>query len=204
MSQTVLTKINDLKQYPLSNTEIERITGYKMLSYSELYNYDNLEHLLHMYNGSVIIMYHQTENYEHYCCLNKLTEKNESFNKKELIEFFDPYGLFPDKQLKFIDYEMNAKLKQNHTYLSYLMYSSPYKLSFNEHRFQGLAVQTCGFHCAHRILYKELLLKEYKKRMDTNVKASKKLIKQKSNLSIKAINYDDLVVVTFLDKLLVN
>jgi hypothetical protein len=201
MSQTFLTKINYLKQYPLSNTEIERITGYKMLSYSELYNYDNLEHLLHMHNGSVIIMYHQTENYGHYCCLNKLTEKNELY--KELIEFFDPYGLFPDKQLNFTDYEMNAKLKQNHTYLSYLMYSSPYKLSFNEHRFQGPAVQTCGFHCAHRILYKELLLKEYKKRMDENVKALKKLIKQKDKkISTKAINYDDLVVVTFLDKLI--
>jgi len=102
-------KLEFLKQYSLSNVQIEKIFNnqHRMLSYHELYQFDSLEHLLHMNNGSVIIMYHQTDHYGHYCCTNKLTEKN-SFNKKEMVEFFDPYGFFPDKQLKYSDYKGNT------------------------------------------------------------------------------------------------
>jgi hypothetical protein len=155
-----LIKTNDLKQYSFSNTEIKRIIGYKMLSYLKLYNYDNFKLLLYIHNGSVIIMYHQTENYGHYGYLNKLTEKHDYHKKKnvnqrnrcgviqELIEFFDSKSLFSDRQLKFTDYEMNAKLKQNHIYLSYLMYSSSYKLNFNEHHFlQLMSNASVGLQC---------------------------------------------------------
>ena len=38
-----------------------------MLFYYELYQYDTLEHLLHVSNSSVIITYHQKDNYGHYC-----------------------------------------------------------------------------------------------------------------------------------------
>ena len=72
------SKLEILKQYPLSNVQVKQIFNnqHKMLSCHELYQYDTLEHLLHMNNGNVIIMYYQTDNYSHYCCINKLTEKN--------------------------------------------------------------------------------------------------------------------------------
>ena len=79
---------------------------------------------------------------------------------------------------------------QSHTYLSYLMYKSPYKLSFNQHRFQGANTQTCGFHCANRIL----LLNEHKKWMDSSRKKLKELLNSKST-------YDDVVVVNLFDRL---
>ena len=201
----LIEKINYLKQYPLSDKQMEELTGQKMLYYSELHQYDTLEHLLYMNNDSVVIMYHQNPTYGHYCCISQLTEKTKwnraKFKKNEvgLVEFFDPYGLFPDKQLKFIDYEASAALKQQHTYLSYLMYHSPYKLSFNEHQFQAPSfgskggVQTCGFHCAYRILKRGQLLPEYKKELDSNVKYLKKL-------GIKNANYDDFVVIMLFDR----
>ena len=195
------SKLEFLKQYPLSNFQIEKIFNgnHKMLSYHELYQYDTLKHLFHVNNGSVIIMYHQTDTYGHYCCINKLTEKNKFRRKKELVEFFDLYGLFPDKQLKLASYKNNVmnsqiSLAQGHTYLSYLMYNSPYKLSFNQHRFQGPNTQTCGFHCANRILFKELLLPEYKRWIESNRKKLEMLLKSKST-------YDDVVVVNLFDRI---
>ena len=106
-------KVERLKLYPLSDSEIQKITGHKMVIYSELYNYDTLEHLLHMNNRSVIIMYlgNIQGNYGHYCCLNKINDKE--------VEMFDPYGYFPDKQFKFSDYKINRTHKQDHTYLSW-------------------------------------------------------------------------------------
>ena len=197
----LLEKINHLKQYPLSDKQMEELTGHRMLSYSELYQYDTLEHLLHINNGNVIIMYHQTETYGHYCCISQLTEKNKwnrpKFKKNEvgLVEFFDLYGLFPDKQLGFTNYEASAALKQQHTYLSYLMYHSPYKLSFNEHQFQsGKNVQTCGFHCAYTIINRWQLLPEYKKDLDSSVKRLKKY-------GMKNANYDDYVVIMLFDQI---
>ena len=140
-----------------------------------------------MNNGSVIIMYLQSDEYGHYCCLNKISDKE--------VEFFDPYGLFPDKQLKFSDYNVNKKHKQNHTYLSWLLYKSPYKLSFNHYKFQTKTppTQTCGWHCALRIKHKNLSLKEYKNMMDDGVKKLK-------NLGLKNANYDDFVVVDMYDE----
>ena len=132
-------------------------------------------------------MYMQTENYGHYCCLNKISDKK--------IEFFNLYGLYPDKQFKFTDYNINKKIKQNHTYLSWLMYKSPYKLSFNHHKFQTKTppVQTCGFHCANRIKYKKLKLNVYKDVADQSVKLLKKN-------GLTSANYDDWVVVNIYDE----
>ena len=180
-------KIEKLKQYPLSDSEIQKITGHKLVIYQELYNYDTLEHLLHMNNGSVIIMYMQTEMYGHYVCLNKISDKE--------VEFFDPYSLFPDKQLKFTDYNMNKKVKQDHTYLSWLMYKSPYKLSYNHHKFQAKnpPVQTCGWHCVKRIQNKKLSLKDYKKMMDNGVKELK-------DMKLGKVNYDDFIVIDLYDE----
>jgi len=177
-------KINQLKQYALSDSEIQKVSGYKLLIYPELYKYDSLEHLLHVNNGSVLIMYMQNigGSFGHYTVLNKISDNE--------VEHFDSYGLYPDKEFKFSDYNVNKKFKQNHTYLSYLLYKSPYKLSYNHHQFQTKipATQTCGFHCVNRLKYKNLSLKEYKKMADDGVK-------QLKNLGVKDANYDDWVVV---------
>jgi hypothetical protein len=189
-------KIENYKQYPLSDNEIQRITGHKLIIYLELHNFDTFEHLLHMNNGSVIIMYMQTSpnvasgGYGHYCCINKISDKE--------IEFYDPYGLFPDKQLKFSSKDVNKQNKQDHTYLSWLMYNSPYKLSFNEHKFQAkaLPVQTCGWFYAHMIKHKSLPLKQYKALMDNGLK----LLKTK----FKGGTYDDYIVVNMYDEVFKN
>ena len=142
--------------------------------------------ILHMNNGSVLIMYMQSENYGHYCCLNKISERE--------VEFFDPYGLYPDKEFKFSNYNINKKMKQDHTYLSYLLYKSPFKLSYNHYKFQQKAppVQTCGWHCIMRVKHKNLSLKQYKKFMDDGVN-------QLKSLNLKKPNYDDYVVVSLYD-----
>ena len=156
--------------------------------YPELYKYDSLEHLLHVNNGSVLIMYIQTINgsFGHYTVLNKISDNE--------VEHFDSYGLYPDKEFKFSDYKVNGKFKQNHTYLSYLMYSSPYKLSFNHYKFQAKTppTQTCGFHCVSRLNNKHLSLKQYKNLADDGVKQLKKL-------GLKDANYDSWVVVNLHD-----
>ena len=46
MSETK-EKINQLKQYALSDAEIQKVSGHKLLIYPELYKYDSLEHTPH-------------------------------------------------------------------------------------------------------------------------------------------------------------
>ena len=136
-------------------------------------------------------MYMQSDNYGHYCCINKISDRE--------VEFYDPYGLFPDKQLKFSSKDVNRQNKQDYTYLSWLMYNLPYKLSFNEHKFQAKAppVQTCGFHCSHRIKHKNLPLKQYKALMDNG-------IKQLKQYGLKNANYDDFIVINLYNKVFKN
>jgi hypothetical protein len=178
-------KIEKYKQYPLADSEIEKLSGYKLITYPELYKYETLEHLLHMNNGSVIIMYLQNNagTYGHYTVLNKISPK--------VVEHFDPYGLFVDKQLKFSNNQVNEKFKQDSTYLSYLLTNSPYTISYNHHKFQQMTppTQTCGWHCCLRMRNKNLTLNQYKKMMDDGVKE----LKQNG---LPNANYDSFVVVS--------
>jgi hypothetical protein len=183
--------LKELKKVSLSDSQMHQATGCKVLQQSELRKYKTLEELFDHNRTeytdspqSIIILYLQTPEYGHWCCVTK--DGND-------VEFFDPYGCnvnpvspwggFPDSELIFSK-NNNAELKQNYRYLAELMFKSPYNLFYNEHVFQASQpdINTCGRHVCFRIMNNELNLSQYKKTLDGLAKDT-------------GFNYDDLVTI---------
>lgn len=141
---------------PLSNKEILKLIKNKanLISYKNIHDYDSLDELLGKY-GACIILYESRPDFGHWCCIFK--------NDDDLIEFFDPYALYPDFQLKYLDKKFRDKTGQNYPYLSRLMLESPYDLSFNHYKFQKLkkGVNTCGRWCATRLMFRDMPLDDF-------------------------------------------
>jgi hypothetical protein len=127
--------------------------------YPNLHNYDNLDQLLGKY-GICVLLFEAKPSYGHWVCLLKL-------NNME-VEFFNPYGGFPDDSLLQINQEFRKKSDQEYPLLSELLLNSPYKLTYNEYQFQEIKsdIKTCGRHCSVRLMCQELSLYQYVKFLD--------------------------------------
>ena len=142
----------------LSDKDLMKLCDGKVniVKYSELYDYDKLSDLFK--DNSLIILYENKENEGHWCCM---------IRRGQLVEFFDPYGIFPDQELKWLKNgeKFKKSSKQDFPRLSQLMEESPYQLSFNQHKFQkmGAGINTCGRFCAVRIAFKDLPLNKFQK-----------------------------------------
>jgi hypothetical protein len=150
-------KIKLLERKSLSNKDIERLCpNVNIVSYPDLYQFDTLDDLLGK-EGACVILYKTSENYGHWCCIIKINPN--------LVEFFDPYGIFIDDEFDFMSYATRIEVGQTVPYVSQLLYNCPYKLSFNEYKFQQQKknVNTCGRWTALRVIYKKLPLNEFKK-----------------------------------------
>jgi hypothetical protein len=159
----------------INKTRVDNIVNYEDLKYV-----DNLLPLFK--DDALIIIYLQTESFGHWCCLNILPDNN--------IEFFDPYGFFPDAELEF-SRESDNQVKGEKLLTKLLAkLSSKYKVSYNHHKFQkqAPAVNTCGKHCILRSNLNNLSLAQYKKQLDDWLKRMPALK-----------DYDDLVSLLTLD-----
>ena len=79
----------------LSDDDIRKILGgrCKILKYSALAGYGDLDELLTGLLDYAIVLYEEEENSGHWIALLKYNN---------IIEFFDPYGLIPDKELSWL------------------------------------------------------------------------------------------------------
>jgi hypothetical protein len=161
-------KIKLLIGKALSNTEILEIINGKanLISYTNIHKYKNLDHLLGKYDACVIL-YELRPSYGHWCCIFKLDDNT--------VEFFDPYGIWPDKQKKYIDKKYLKESNQKYPYLTKLMIDSPYVLTYNHYPFQQKkkGVNSCGRWCAIRLLLRILSLDKFIKLFSNNKKYSK-------------------------------
>lgn len=152
---------NIIKKYEdiaLSDQEVLKLvnTEANIILYPDLYKYNNIDEILEPY-GAAFILFCAKPNYGHWCLLFKLDDNT--------LEFFNPYGGFPDDSLKFIPKHFRSVSNQNSPILSYLLMNSPYELTYNEHQFQKKEknVKTCGRWCSVRLLSRDLSLKEFTK-----------------------------------------
>lgn len=146
----------------LNGEEMKRIADCEILSYPELYNYKSIPQLFeNNKNGVIMILYLQNKTANsmvgHWCLLSK---------RGNICEFFDPYSLMPDSQLKWNDTEKNEALGQDSNYLTKLLYDFSKKggiIEFNNMRFQkkNKFINTCGRHVALRAKFYEIPLKKY-------------------------------------------
>lgn len=141
----------------LSGSEIIKALNGKanIIGYSEIKNTHSLKELLGPHKA-VVILYEQKENYGHWTCLFEQSPNT--------IEFFDPYGLVINEQIKFASRTQQDKLGTRHPVLLYLLIKSPYKhIEFNSYPFQEFkqGVNTCGRHVLCRLWFRDLPLNKY-------------------------------------------
>lgn len=150
--------LKDLENVSLSNEEMLKLVDGKsnLIQYPQLKDATNIDDVLYPY-GACIILYLTKQNYGHWTCIFKVND--------DTIEHFDPYGLYIDEELSFkMDPYFRKIVNEDYPHLSYLLYHSPYKLSFNQYQFQKKLkeVATCGRHTSTRLLLRHLPLNEYK------------------------------------------
>lgn len=145
----------------LTGDDMKKLAGPDslILSYPELYKYKTIEQLFSNGINKIIILYLQTPNSGHWCCLTL---------NNNIVTFFDPYNLMPDSELKFNKQILNKELNQEHTYLTKLLLDFAIKggtVEYNEMRFQKLSngVSTCGRHAGLRARYYQIPLNKYQK-----------------------------------------
>lgn len=141
--------------------------------YPNIYKYNTLDELLGRYSAC-ILLFEAKPKYGHWVLIFKL-------NKDE-VEFFNPYGGYPDDSLMHIDTEFRKSSNQIFPKLSELLLDSPYELFSNEFEIQGRGkyIKTCGRHCVVRLINRNLDIYEYMDMLDN--------IKKKTKM-----NYDEIV-----------
>jgi len=152
--------------YCLSDDDLRRLFKGKVniISYPEVCCYSSIAQLLDPF-GCCIILYEANDNYGHWCCVIK----RDSPEYGEVVEFFDPYGEYPDDQLDHISPLYRINNDEDHPYLLELLCHSDDPAVWNPVKFQSMTrgVNTCGRWCALRIALRMLTINEFKKFVDT-------------------------------------
>jgi hypothetical protein len=143
----------------LTDTELAQITNGKceIISYHQLANYNNIDDVLGEYKA-VIILYETTYNRGHFTALH--------INNNNQLEFFDPYGMYVDKELNWAKYNE----AEGEPYLSELISKSNYDFIYNKIRLQvwNSHTNTCGRWCALRIIFRDYVLKDFQELFKNN------------------------------------
>lgn len=149
----------ELKKYEniaLSDKEVLKLIDGKanLVLYPNLYKYDTIDEILEPY-GACILLFEAKPRYGHWCCIFKVNDN--------LLEFFNPYGGYPDDSLDYIPMRFRLISNQYYPHLSWMMLNSNYELSYNEHDFQkyGKNIKTCGRWCALRLNCRYMTLDEF-------------------------------------------
>lgn len=151
--------IDEYKAISLSDSDVMRLVNNKarVLIYKDLKHYKTLDDMLGPHSA-VFLLYETRPDYGHWVAVFK--------HDPTTIEFFDPYGIFPDEQLKWTNTHTRKILGQNVPYLSALFYESKYpNLTYNNYKFQkeGAGINSCGRWSALRIALRDMDLEEFKK-----------------------------------------
>lgn len=159
--------ISKLKEKAFSDKDIIKLCKKKVriIKYPELSKFKNIMTALGPHKA-LIILYEIEKNYGHWVSLFQ--------NSKGNIEFFDPYGLKPDDELKFISKNFRKINNEKYPHLTALLLNSDKPIEYNETRLQQYKedVNTCGRWCGLRILFRNMLLKDFIKLFKKNKKYS--------------------------------
>jgi len=152
-------KIKDYENVALSDRDLLRVLDGKanIVLYPDIANMGSLDDVLGPH-GAAIILFCSRPSYGHWCAL--IRGVGGDYGR---VEFFNPYGGFPDDSLELLDRAWAVRSGQDKPLLSLLMIESPYELSYNQYPFQEHSknVKTCGRHCASRVLLRDLPLDAY-------------------------------------------
>jgi hypothetical protein len=151
--------VEAVERYPLSDTDIRKVLGKdcKIIRYGDLDEYQTLEQLLPKSVDYLVLLYEARKYRGHWVGILRYDDE---------FEFFDPYGLKPDKELLWTPPKLRHMLDQAEPYLTVLINRSDKDTVYNAVKYQEMnsKVNTCGSHVCHRIyrmLYNHMNLQEY-------------------------------------------
>jgi len=151
--------IEEIKEYPLGDSDLKNILGQniKIISYPDLANYNNIDDIFDNEGRCIILFLTENEYTGHWLCMHK--------DNEGIIHYFDPYGRGVDKDKNWLSRSKLQELHQDKPLLMNLLRGSGKKVYFNTYDFQldKEGINTCGRHCAVRLLYKDLDLDDYRK-----------------------------------------
>jgi len=141
----------DILHYSLNGNEMEELNpNSKLLKYTDLYNYDNIEQLFNDCD-KVIILYLLKSEYEgHWVCL---------FKNKNGYHFFDSYGHPYDYEIDRLSPKEKQQLHEEKDQLKYLLLNK--QVDYNHIKYQDNDTETCGCFVSHRLNNYKLSNKEY-------------------------------------------
>lgn len=155
--------LKQLKDKPFSEQQMRIVTEKKanIVLYPDIANYQTINKLLGR-NGAAIILYVTQVNDRyivgHWTCLFKAEYEENT------IEFFDPYGYYPDDQLYFTQYQYPP-------YLTYLLEKCKYNINYNIHALQdrnNKNISTCGRHVSIRLNFRYMPLPQYSRMLESS------------------------------------
>jgi len=153
--------VSRLAKYPLSDSDIEDIVGYKvpLLPYPELGNYESLDTVFGTKDACILLFPNVSPTIGHWCCM---------LRKPNGYEFFDSFGEPPEAQKDGMTHSRLESLDIDAPYLTNLFRASGKPVYYNTYPFQKdrADIATCGRHCAVRILYAPYDLDTYKAIID--------------------------------------
>jgi len=134
---------------PIDNlTILKKVPSCRFLPYEEMSKITSIDQLL----PKTLILY-QLDKIGHFCGLMSLNNGN--------IQFFDPFGLYPDDQLDLVNPKYHHYMKSPMKYLLSLMEKSQRPVVYNEYRLQSRTTSVCGAWVALRLTYPNLTSDEF-------------------------------------------
>jgi hypothetical protein len=148
--------IKNSENYSLSDSDLLNLTDdkVKVLSYSDLENYDTIDEVLDPF-GTAIILYQQTKNSGHWSSIIK--------QKNNTIEIFDSLGVALDHELDFSDYNKKRHSGIAVPHLTNLLNKSKYEVEVNLRQIQNDSEQinTCGRWAGLRVRFRDIPMKKF-------------------------------------------
>lgn len=139
------------KIMPLSDKDILNNINTRILTYTDLQKYNDLDDVL--INNSLILMYE--------CKKRKNSISNGHWvlilKRKNTYEYFDSFGLLPDKALLILKNKNKIKL----TKLLKNKLINNYKIDYNNIKLQSIKAETCGYYCCCRVILQHLSFKQF-------------------------------------------
>ena len=128
----------------LSDSDIRKILGHstKIIKYSELSQFTDLDDLLPNPTDYCIILYEDSIDHGHWVGLCRYDGK---------YEHFDSYGLKPDKELAWVNFKVRRSLGETQPFLSELLKQKEYIYNTVKYQASEADVNTCGSHVVHRL-----------------------------------------------------
>ena len=134
--------MNTIKYIAMDDADIKfYLPRAKILTYNQLSKVKDIEKLLPHHKSYFILLYPvKSDTDGHWVCMSRYDKT---------LEYFDSYGLPPDKPLDW------GKFKKTPKYLSLLLGKTKLRIDYNTIDFQNkrdYTISTCGAFCVFRIL----------------------------------------------------